>query len=82
MTTVDDVVAARIAEARRRTEAAKQRRVALNAARQYGLVSRYRAKLAELDRRQSDSTKSAEAADVQAADIPVVPPPTGRPARH
>ncbi|GGV13795.1 hypothetical protein [Streptomyces spectabilis] len=42
---VDDVIAERIAAARRRIEAAKKRRAALNASRQRGLAIRHAAKL-------------------------------------
>ncbi|MFJ8309818.1 MULTISPECIES: hypothetical protein [unclassified Streptomyces] len=45
---VDDIVAARIAAARARIEAAKLRRVALAAARQRGLAHRHAAKLRNL----------------------------------
>lgn len=42
---VDDVVAEKIAAARRRAEAAKARRAALNAARQRGLAHRHAQRL-------------------------------------
>ncbi|MGW7598151.1 hypothetical protein [Streptomyces antimycoticus] len=42
---VDDVIAERIAAARRRAEAAKQRRATLAAARQRGLAQRHATKL-------------------------------------
>ncbi|MEU1908140.1 hypothetical protein [Streptomyces hygroscopicus] len=45
---VDDVIAERIAAARRRIEAAKQRRATLAAARQRGLARRHAAKLRNL----------------------------------
>lgn len=48
MTDVNDIVAARIAEAARRREAAKARRATLDAARQAGLTARHRTKLARL----------------------------------
>lgn len=48
MTNIDDVIAARIAEAVRRREAAKQRRAELQAARDAGLVQRHATKLRHL----------------------------------
>ena len=42
---IDDVIAEKIAAARRRAEAAKARRAALNAARQRGLVHRHAQRL-------------------------------------
>jgi hypothetical protein len=48
VTNIDDVIAARIAEAARRREAAKQRRAELQAARDAGLVQRHATKLRRL----------------------------------
>lgn len=48
MTNIDDVIAARIAEAARRREATKQRRAAFQAARDAGLVQRHATKLRHL----------------------------------
>lgn len=46
---VEDLIAERIAEASRRREASKQRRAALQTARNAGLVQRHRSKLARLN---------------------------------
>jgi hypothetical protein len=46
---VDDVVAERIEQARRRIEANKRRRATQQAARQAGLIARHRVKLARLE---------------------------------
>lgn len=54
---VDDLVAERIAEARRRIEANKRRRAALAAARQRGLAFRHAAKLRNLNYRSSNPEK-------------------------
>lgn len=52
---VDDVVADRIAAARRRIEAAKRRRATLQAARQAGLAHRHAAKLRNLRKRADEA---------------------------
>lgn len=70
---VDDIVAERIAEARRRIEANKRRRAALAAARQRGLAFRHAAKLRNLARSRQDpavvrdSLSPAVAADIVSA---------------
>lgn len=61
---VDDIVAERIAEARRRIEANKRRRAALAAARQRGLALRHAAKLRNLNYR-TDQPFPANAEEVQ-----------------
>ncbi|MFG3110558.1 hypothetical protein [Streptomyces tendae] len=59
---VDDIVAEKIAAARRRIEAAKARRAALNAARQRGLAHRYAAKLRNQANRGDTPTTVAQTA--------------------
>ncbi|AEM87056.1 hypothetical protein [Streptomyces violaceusniger] len=58
---VNDVVAERIAAARRRIEAARQRRATLAAARQRGLAQRHAAKLRNLEAsRQREASQPTE----------------------
>lgn len=61
---VDDVIAERIAAARRRTEAAKRRRAALAAARQRGLARRHAAKLRNLNRGDTPAVAAPTAQQV------------------
>lgn len=61
---VDDVVAARIAAARVRIEAAKKRRLAMEAARAKGLAQRHAAKLrAQAARRPQPGVATPEPAE-------------------
>jgi hypothetical protein len=55
---IDDAVQQRIAEAARRREASKERRAALQAARNAGLVQRHRGKLARLDAAEIASVRA------------------------
>ncbi|MFE5189210.1 hypothetical protein [Streptomyces sp. NPDC056628] len=60
---VDDIVAEKIAAARRRAEEAKRRRAALNAARQRGLAHRHAQRLRNQAAARTDAEEPKPAAD-------------------
>ena len=68
MTDINDVVAAKVEEARRKAEAAKERRRRIEAARAAGLHYRRRAKLARLDAAEAPSVPANESDDLSTTD--------------
>lgn len=62
---VDDIVAAKIAAARRKIAATKKDRAAFAAARSHGLARRHAAKLRHLAERRAAATDSVSATDEQ-----------------
>jgi hypothetical protein len=66
---VDDVVAERIEQARRRIEANKRRRATQQAARQAGLIARHRVKLARLE---ADSVRATDGKGLAQTETPAL----------